>query len=94
MRRFKPAVATQDQPCRPHHRPLRRQRPGADITLVEQDPPGSTVGFGLVFSERALDFLRRDDPDTHDLIVPAMETWRDLAIVWGTVRVLWRREVP
>lgn len=60
---------------------LRRQRRDADITLVEQNPPGSTVGFGLVFSERALDFLYKDDRETHDLIVPAMETWRDLTIV-------------
>jgi 2-polyprenyl-6-methoxyphenol hydroxylase-like FAD-dependent oxidoreductase len=40
-----------------------------------------------VFSERALDFLYQDDPDTHSLIVPAMETWRDLAIVHRGERV-------
>jgi 2-polyprenyl-6-methoxyphenol hydroxylase-like FAD-dependent oxidoreductase len=36
---------------------LRRQRRDAEITLVEQNSPGTTVGFGLVFSERTLDFL-------------------------------------
>ena len=40
-----------------------------------------------MFSERALDFLYQDDPETHDLIVPAMETWRDLAIVHRGERV-------
>jgi 2-polyprenyl-6-methoxyphenol hydroxylase-like FAD-dependent oxidoreductase len=66
---------------------LRRQRFAAEVTLVEQNAPGSTVGFGLVFSERALDFLYKDDPETHDLIVPAMETWRDLTIVHRGERV-------
>jgi 2-polyprenyl-6-methoxyphenol hydroxylase-like FAD-dependent oxidoreductase len=66
---------------------LRRQRRDAEITLVEQNSPGTTVGFGLVFSERALDFLYQDDPETHDLIVPAMETWRDLTVVHRGERV-------
>jgi 2-polyprenyl-6-methoxyphenol hydroxylase-like FAD-dependent oxidoreductase len=66
---------------------LRRQRRDAEITLVEQNSPGTTVGFGLVFSERALDFLYQDDPETHALIVPAMETWRDLTVVHRGERV-------
>jgi 2-polyprenyl-6-methoxyphenol hydroxylase-like FAD-dependent oxidoreductase len=59
---------------------LKRQRPDAAIRLVEQNPPDSTFGFGVVFSDRALDFLREDDPETYALITPAMETWTDLAV--------------
>ncbi len=59
---------------------MRRQRPDAEIRIVEQNPRGSTFGFGLVFSEQALAFLHADDPETHDLITPAMETWRDMTI--------------
>jgi 2-polyprenyl-6-methoxyphenol hydroxylase-like FAD-dependent oxidoreductase len=60
---------------------LRRQQPDAEVRIVEQNPPDSTFGFGVVFSERALEFLREDDAETHDLIAPAMETWTDLTVV-------------
>jgi len=60
---------------------LKRQDPRNEIRIVEQNPAGSTFGFGVVFSDRALDFLRDDDPVTHDLIVPAMERWSDLCLV-------------
>jgi benzoate-CoA ligase family protein len=59
---------------------IKKSKPDATITLVEQNAPDATFGFGVVFSERALDFLRDDDPETHALIAPAMETWTDLAI--------------
>ncbi|MEO6407893.1 MAG: FAD-dependent monooxygenase [Burkholderiaceae bacterium] len=59
---------------------LKRQNPSVQLRIVEQNPAGSTFGFGVVFSDRALDFLREDDPETHALIVPAMQTWRDLTI--------------
>jgi 2-polyprenyl-6-methoxyphenol hydroxylase-like FAD-dependent oxidoreductase len=60
---------------------LKRQRPDAEIRIVEQNPPDSTFGFGVVFSERALEFLREDDAETYDLVAPAMETWTDLTVV-------------
>lgn len=60
---------------------MKRQDPDAAITIVEQNPPDSTFGFGVVFSDRALDFLREDDPETHALITADMETWKDLALV-------------
>jgi benzoate-CoA ligase family protein len=59
---------------------IKKARPDAIITLVEQNPPDATFGFGVVFSDRALDFLRDDDPETHALITPAMQTWTDLTI--------------
>ncbi len=66
---------------------LRRQQPDAEIRIVEQNPPDSTFGFGVVFSERALEFLREDDAETYDLITPAMETWTDLTVVHRGERI-------
>jgi 2-polyprenyl-6-methoxyphenol hydroxylase-like FAD-dependent oxidoreductase len=59
----------------------KRAHPQWDIHVVEQNPPDSTFGFGVVFSDRALEFLRGDDPQTYDLITPAMELWSDLTVV-------------
>jgi 2-polyprenyl-6-methoxyphenol hydroxylase-like FAD-dependent oxidoreductase len=59
---------------------LKRQSPAARIRLVEQNRADSTFGFGVVFSDRALDFLREDDAETHALLMPAMQTWTDLTL--------------
>jgi len=60
---------------------LKQQQPAASVRLIEQNPAGATFGFGVVFSDRALDFLRSDDPETHDLITPAMERWQNMTLV-------------
>ncbi|MDW3206946.1 MAG: FAD-dependent monooxygenase [Alphaproteobacteria bacterium] len=59
---------------------LRREFPVSDIEIFERNPENVTWGFGVVFSDTALDFLREDDPETHDAIVPHMEMWRDLTL--------------
>ena len=51
-----------------------------DVRLFEQNPADATWGFGVVFSDRALEFLREDDPETVDLVAPHMEAWQDIAI--------------
>jgi 2-polyprenyl-6-methoxyphenol hydroxylase-like FAD-dependent oxidoreductase len=59
----------------------RRRHPDWRIRVVEQNRADSTFGFGVVFSDRALEFLREDDPTTFDLITPQMEQWTDLTVV-------------
>jgi 2-polyprenyl-6-methoxyphenol hydroxylase-like FAD-dependent oxidoreductase len=59
----------------------KRQHPDWDIRVVEQNRADSTFGFGVVFSDRALEFLREDDSSTYDLITPQMEAWTDLTVV-------------
>lgn len=60
---------------------VKRQLPAWELRIVEQNPRDSTFGFGVVFSDRALEFLRGDDPETYDHITPAMETWTDITVV-------------
>ncbi|MBC7803530.1 MAG: FAD-dependent monooxygenase [Candidatus Parcubacteria bacterium] len=60
---------------------VKRQLPGWEIRIVEQNARDSTFGFGVVFSERALEFLRADDPQTCERITPEMETWTDITVV-------------
>ena len=59
----------------------KRAHPDWLVEVVEQNRPDSTFGFGVVFSDRALEFLRGDDPQTYDLITPAMQVWSDLTVV-------------
>ena len=64
---------------------IKRHWPDAEIEIYEQNPERVTTGFGVVFSDRALDFLNIDDPETFSAIHPHMEVWRDLTLdVFGT----------
>ena len=66
---------------------LKRRRPSAEVRVVEQNPAKATFGFGVVFSDRALEFLRDDDPDTYATITPQMESWSDMTLVHRNERV-------
>lgn len=59
---------------------LRRALPDVAVRVTETNPSGVTWGFGVVFSDQALDFLKADDPETHDLIAPEMERWRNMTL--------------
>ena len=59
---------------------VRRLMPHVSVRVTEQNPRGATFGFGVVFSDRALEFLEADDPETHAAIAPATERWRDMVL--------------
>jgi 2-polyprenyl-6-methoxyphenol hydroxylase-like FAD-dependent oxidoreductase len=58
----------------------KKRHPEAQVDLFEQNPAGVTWGFGVVFSEQALEFLRTDDPETVDAITPRMESWKNITL--------------
>jgi 2-polyprenyl-6-methoxyphenol hydroxylase-like FAD-dependent oxidoreductase len=60
---------------------IKRRSPETAVTLVEQNPADATFGFGVVFSDRALEFLREDDEATYSAITPHMESWSDITLV-------------
>jgi benzoate-CoA ligase family protein len=59
----------------------KRRHPESVVTLFEQNPADATFGFGVVFSDRAMDFIREDDPETAAAISARMETWSDITLV-------------
>jgi 2-polyprenyl-6-methoxyphenol hydroxylase-like FAD-dependent oxidoreductase len=59
---------------------LKRRNPAADVRVHEQNPADATFGFGVVFSDRALEFLREDDAETYAAITPAMESWSTITL--------------
>ncbi|MCM2290410.1 MAG: FAD-dependent monooxygenase [Sulfuritalea sp.] len=60
---------------------MQREDPAHDIVVFERGPRDATWGFGVVFSDRALEFLRADDEAMYQLLMPLMETWPNLTIV-------------
>ncbi len=59
---------------------IKSRMPATRVRITERNPAGATFGFGVVFSDQALDFLQADDPETHALITPLMERWRNMTL--------------
>jgi 2-polyprenyl-6-methoxyphenol hydroxylase-like FAD-dependent oxidoreductase len=66
---------------------MKRHDPSHDIIIYERSPRDATWGFGVVFSDRALEFLRADDEDMYQYLAPHMQTWPDLTIVHNDTRI-------
>ncbi len=56
------------------------RNPESQVDLFEQNAAGATWGFGVVFSDEALDFLRADDAATVEAIAPLMESWKNITL--------------
>lgn len=67
---------------------LKKDQPDHQIQVIEQNPPDATFGFGVVFSDRALEFLRSDDEETHQCLRPHVQSWPDLKIVHKDTQML------
>ncbi len=65
----------------------KRRHPAAQVELFEQNAADATFGFGVVFSEQALDFLREDDAETVAAIAPQMESWANITLNIGGERI-------
>jgi 2-polyprenyl-6-methoxyphenol hydroxylase-like FAD-dependent oxidoreductase len=66
---------------------IKRRDPGAQVRVFEQNSADATFGFGVVFSDRALEFLNEDDPETYAAVVPQLESWTDITLVHRGERV-------
>jgi 2-polyprenyl-6-methoxyphenol hydroxylase-like FAD-dependent oxidoreductase len=60
---------------------MKKHNPAHQIQVVEQNPPGATYGWGVVFSDRALSFLRDSNLETYEDVKARSRNWDDLTIV-------------
>src|SRR5579862_1790345 len=56
---------------------LKRRDPALQVEIYEQNAADATFGFGVVFSERALQFLGESDAELLAALKPALQYWRD-----------------
>lgn len=59
-----------------------------EIVVFEQNPPGATYGFGVVFADQALSRIEDPDPDCFALWIALAERWNDQTIVHRGERVV------
>src|SRR4030081_1138459 len=65
---------------------LKKQRPGAEVTVYERNRADDTFGFGVVFSDATLDNFEKYDPASYRRITQEFAYWDDIAVHFrGTV---------
>ncbi len=65
---------------------MKKLDPSHQVTVVEQNPAGATYGWGVVFSDRALSFLKESDLESYAMLrLPSKP---------GVTRPLFRRARP
>src|SRR5436190_8602261 len=60
---------------------VKKWRSDIEIDLFERNGPDDTFGWGVVFSDKTLSYLREEDEPSHDEIVRRFETWDNVNIV-------------
>jgi len=60
---------------------LKCRNPADRVRVTEQNPADVTYGWGVVFSDRALNFIKQRTPTVYDSIAKRLEHWSDLTIV-------------
>ena len=60
---------------------MARADSGHDVRVYERDPEGATYGWGLVFSDVALAFVREIAPEVYDSITSGQVVFDDMEIV-------------
>ena len=52
-----------------------------EITVFERNAPDDTFGWGVVFSDKTLSYLQRNDEETYRKITDSFEMWENVDVV-------------
>ncbi|HEX8128382.1 MAG TPA: FAD-dependent monooxygenase [Pyrinomonadaceae bacterium] len=66
---------------------LKKHEPSHEITVLERNAPGDTFGWGVVFSDKTLSYLRDTDEETYREITRSFATWDNVDVVHRGERV-------
>lgn len=61
--------------------------PAHEITIYERNAPGDTFGWGVVFSDKTLSYLRDNDEPTYRAITEAFELWDNVDVVLRDAKI-------
>src|ERR671939_1701500 len=60
---------------------MKKENPAHEITVFERNAPDDTFGWGVVFSDKTLSYLKESDEETHSEITESFETWDNVDVV-------------
>jgi anthraniloyl-CoA monooxygenase len=60
---------------------MKKSDPAHDITVWERNAPDDTFGWGVVFSDKTLSYLKENDEETHRSITDRFALWDNVDVV-------------
>ncbi len=60
---------------------MKKEDPAREVLVAERNAPDDTFGWGVVFSDKTLSYLRENDEETHDRITASFATWDNVDVV-------------
>lgn len=66
----------------------KKRCPEIEINVYEQNQPGDTFGFGVVFSDETLDGYREADKKSYDMIRAGFAHWSDIVVEHEETRIV------
>lgn len=60
---------------------MKKRDPSHEITVIERNAPDDTFGWGVVFSDKTLTYLKENDNESYQRITDSFETWDNVDVV-------------
>jgi anthraniloyl-CoA monooxygenase len=60
---------------------MKKQNPAHRITLMERNAADDTFGWGVVFSDKTLSYLKETDEESYEQITASFEMWDNVDVV-------------
>ena len=60
---------------------MKQSNPAHEIVVFERNAPDDTFGWGVVFSDKTLTYLKESDEKTYQRITDSFETWNNVDVV-------------
>jgi anthraniloyl-CoA monooxygenase len=66
---------------------MKKRSPAHEIIVMERNSPDDTFGWGVVFSDKTLSYLKETDEESYEQITASFELWDNVDVVHRGERV-------